>query len=198
MSTIHIPGRCVRLPRGQKSHNQRHCRKGETWREGYDRQVKVTKKTLKNIEKGMKSEIKGVVARQMLRQCSDSDIAAAMNVCLTKFIDPVEEHIKRNKEYEVDAYPSEKTLQLIQRKIQIGTECVVKALSGCNGDKDQIRILVADYVTNKLSVPSVVSEMQKQLVDTRASKLNSFEEWVRDHRGSSASAGGGYLSVSNL
>lgn len=197
MSTIHIPGRCVRLPRGQKSHNQRHCRKGETWREGYDRQVKVTKKTLKNIEKGMKSEIKGVVARQMLRQCSDSDIAAAMNVCLTKFIDPVEEHIKRNKEYEVDAYPSEKTLQLIQRKIQIGTECVVKALSGCNGDKDQIRILVADYVTNKLSVPSVVSEMQKQLVDTRASKLNSFEEWVRDHRGSSASAGG-YLSVSNL
>jgi primosomal replication protein N len=197
MSTIHIPGRCVRLPRGQKSHNQRHCRKGETWREGYDRQVKVTKKTLKNIEKGMKSEIKGVVARQMLRQCSDSDIAAAMNVCLTKFIDPVEEHIKRNKEYEVDAYPSEKTLQLIQRKIQIGTECVVKALSGCNGDKDQIRILVADYVTNKLSVPSVVSEMQKQLVDTRASKLNSFEEWVRNNRGISASAGG-YLSTANM
>ena len=195
--TIHVPGRCVQLPRGQKSHNQRHCRKGETWRDGYDRQVKVTKKTLKGIEKGMKNEIRSVVSRQMLRQCSDSDIAAAMNVCLTKFIDPVEEHIKRNKEYEAGAYPSEKTLQLIQKKIQMGTECVVRALSGCNGDKDQLRIMVADYVTEKLEVPSVVSEMQKKLVDTRASKLNSFEEFVKNHR-SNASSGVSDSDISSL
>jgi hypothetical protein len=160
---------------------------------------------MKGIQKGMKSEIRAIASKQMLRQCNESDIAMAMNVCLTKFIDPVEEHIKRNKEYEVGAYPSEKTLQLIQRKIQMGTECVVKALSGCNGDADQLRILVADYVTDKLDVPSVVSDMQKKLVDTRASKLNEFEEFVKKHRSSSgldSSADGGsvgrYLSTLNL
>jgi hypothetical protein len=195
--SIHIPGRCVRLPAGSKSHNQRHCVKGETWREGYDRQVKVTRKTLKGIERGMKDEIRSIASQNIIRQCTDSDIAAAMNVCMVKFIDPVEEHIKRNREYEVGAFPSEKTLKLVQHKIQMGTDCVVRALSSCNGDRDRLRVMVADYVTNKLNVPSVVSDMQKEVVEKRAERVNEFEEFVKNYR-TGVGSNGGYLALNDL
>ena len=191
--TIYIEGQCVNLPRGQKSHNRRHCGKNQTWRKGYYRRVKQTKKTLEHIEDNMKDELKALSSQRIINRCSDKDIAEAMNVCMVKFIDPVEEHIKRNMEYEVTEFPSPKTLALIQQKTKLGTECVIQGLARCGGDKEELRILVDKYVTERLSVPSLVSDMQKHIVDKRVERRTEFDDFVQRNRGSGYSSfSGGY------
>lgn len=188
---VYVSPRCVNLPAGQKSHSGGKCGRGKTWRKGYWRRVKHTQKALKSIESNMKSELKGLSSQRIISKCTDDNIADALNICMEKFIDPVEEHIKRNKDYEVGEFPTPKTLAMIQEKTRMGTECVIRALSHCGGDKDELRILVDDYITNRLSgVPSHISPLQKHVVDQRLERRNEFQEFVRNNRMGKSLSGG--------
>ena len=185
-------GSCVRLPKGSKSHFSNGCPKGYTWRKAYRKRVRTTHKTLKGIERGMKSY---VGASRISRECSDIEIARAMNQCMVRFIDPVEAQIKKEMHYDVSDATSEKNLALIARASKMGAECVIHTLSNCGKDKDQIRVMVDNYISQRLAVPSLVSDMQKQIVDNRTSKLNEFEEFVKSRRTGLGDTGNLFVSI---
>ena len=178
---VHVPGRCVRLPKGHKSHNRRHCGPGETWRAGYDREVRATRKSLKTIEKNIKS---GVVSHRIGRACQNSEIAEAIDACMSNFIDSVREHMAQKEHLHLENYPTESTLRMIQNKSRIGTQCVLKSLSQCGGNKDQVRLLVDEYVQKELDVASMIPDMDKTIVQNRINKLSTLEQFVQEHRGS--------------
>lgn len=174
-----VPGRCVKLPRGARSHNQRHCRKGETWRAGYDREVRATRKSLKAIEGTIEASVSN---HRIRRQCEDSEVAAAINACMSSFIASVREHMATKEHLGIEDYPSESTLRMIQRKSQMGTQCVLRALSHCGGDQDQVRVLVDQYIQDQLNVNSMIPEMTKGIIEKRAEKMNTLQDWVNTYR----------------
>lgn len=179
MSSVHVPGRCVRLPKGARSHNQRHCRKGETWRAGYDREVRATRKSLKKIESDIKSEVS---SHRIGRQCEDSEIAAAINMCMSNFIESVREHMATKEHLGLYDFPTESTLRMIQNKSRIGTQCVLRALSHCGGDKDQVKLLVDQYIQNELAVGSQIPQMEQNILEKRAEKISTLKDFVNTYR----------------
>jgi hypothetical protein len=195
MSTNRVPGSCVKLPRGSRSHNQRHCRKGETWRAGYDREVRATRKSLKAIEGGVQASVK---SHRIARQCENSEVAAAINSCMSNFIESVREHMATKEHLGLETYPSESTLHMIQRKSQIGTQCVLRALSHCGGDKDQVRVLVDQYIQEQLNVNSMIPEMTKGIIEKRAEKINTLQDWVNTYRSGLGSSSSSSLGLKSL
>ena len=71
---------------------------------------------------------------------------------------------------------------MIQNKSRIGTQCVLKSLSQCGGNKDQVRLLVDEYVQKELDVASMIPDMDKTIVQNRINKLSTLEQFVQEHR----------------
>ena len=175
----HVSGRCVKLPKGSKSSSPGRCPKGMTWRKGYDRNVRHTRKALKSIESGMKTRLSN---HRVRRRCSDEEIADALNYCMTKFIEPVQVHIKKQDHYDLEPLSSPSTLMMIERKARMGTNCVIRALSHCGADRGQIRLLVDDYLSQELSTESMTSAFDKNIIENRVGKVNALEDFVSNFR----------------
>jgi hypothetical protein len=177
MPKQYIQGHCARTH--GKSHNQRHCRDGETWVEGYEREVRATKKSVKAIQKQITSAVR---AHRIARQCDDREVAEAINICMNKFIDTVREHMATREHLGLQSYPSESTLQMIQRSAHVGTKCVLLQLSHCGGDKGQMRVLVDQYIQDKLNVGSMIPEMEKNIINAREQKITSLQDWLTTYK----------------
>jgi hypothetical protein len=173
-----VPGRCVKLPKGSRSHNQRHCKPGETWRRGYDRGVKVTRKALKSIEGGIRDKVS---LSRIGRKCDDATIAAALNRCMGHFIDPVQEHMRIKEHYGLESYPSLRTQKMIESHSQKGANCVLSMLSSCS-NKDDIRLITDSYIQSQLGIDSMISPYKKKVMQDQIVKSNSLEDFVRENR----------------
>lgn len=184
MPKQYIRGHCAKT-RG-KSHNQRHCRDGETWVEGYTREVRATKKSVKAIQKKITNAVK---SHKIAQQCDNRQVAEAIDMCMNKFVDTVREHMATREHLGLQDYPSESTLEMIQRSARVGTKCVLLSLSHCGGDKGQIRVLVDQYIQDKLNVGSMIPEMEKNIISNRENKVSSLQDWVDTYRTNVKSGG---------
>ena len=176
---VHVKSQCVRLAKGKHSHDQRHCKNGETWRAGYDRVVRATKKSLKTIQKNIHA---GVSSHQLGQTCSTETLAQTIDSCIGGMIEEVREHIAQKEHLGLESYPSEKTLQMIREKSQKGTRCVLEILHRCGGNRDQIRLMVDQYIQDQLNVDSMIPEMDKNIITRRAEKLDSIDDFVKQFR----------------
>jgi len=191
MSYVHIPGKCVQLPKGQKSHNQRHCDPGQTWRRAYKKRVNDTAYTVKRIGKSMRSNLRDMAANSvhssMLRRCDSSDIAVALNSCLKSLIEPVQALIKKQEDRGVlDPKSSPETLQFIKNQTVKGTTCVLSALSGCSKNRDEIAILVDQYMQNQLSTPSSIPDIQRTIITNKEAELQTLRNFIESQRAASS------------
>jgi len=174
-----MSGRCVNLPKGSKSSNPGRCPKGQTWRKYHKGNYRKSKRILGEIEAGMKTRLS---SHRVKRRCSDEEIADALNYCMTKFIEPVQVHIKKQDHYDLEPLSSPSTLMMIERKARMGTNCVIRALSHCGADRGQIRLLVDDYLSQELSTESMTSAFDKNIIENRVGKVNALEDFVSNFR----------------
>lgn len=177
---VNVKGRCVKLGPGQHSHYRAHCKPGETWRHGYKRVVKATKKSLKSIEKNVQTN----VAKSRLAQtCSTSDLAEVIDACIGGMIEKVRKHIAMNEHLALEAYPSDSTLLMIAKESKAATRCVLNVVSRCGGaNKDQIRLMVDQYIQEQLNVDSMIPPMEKDIIERRAEKLGEIDNFVQRYR----------------
>ena len=198
--TVRVKGRCVRVPDGQVAHKQRHCKAGETWRAGHERVVRAHKKSMKTIQKNIRSNVE---SHRLAQKCSTEDLATIIDSCLSGMIEDVREHIARKEHLGVEDYPSPKTLEMIREKTAKGTRCVLAVLNRCGGNRDQIRLMVDQYIQEQLNVDSMIPPMEKNIIERRAEKLGEIDDFVKQFRsglrvGESSLSKGSYLPFSAL
>jgi hypothetical protein len=188
-----MSGRCVKLPKGAKSSDPGRCPKGQTWRRKQKKQYKNSRRVLSKIEDGMETRLNN---HRVRRRCTDEEISDALNYCMTKFIEPVQVHIKKQDHYDLDPLSSPSTRMMIERKARMGTDCVIRALSHCGADRGQIRLLVDDYLSQELQVPNMESDYNRQGAALRAQQQAGYDNFVRNYGfGSDISSDSGSLRV---
>ena len=188
-------GHCRTLKPGQVARNfSKQCGPNQTYVHATKKVHKATRHALKRIHRNV---ARNVHATGIGKRCSSEDVAEALDHCMMLHIEPVRQYILEQEHMGIETFPSARTLAMIKDASQKATRGVPQALSGCTGNKQELKLLVDKYVQETLSAPSQISDLDQKIITDKIDRVGNMQAFIDANRSGLSSYPSSYPSSSN-